>query len=157
MTFSMSVNSKVLKNQVTGMKRSFFSFKETCQFMGHTKNLLLIDVKGPAVITCMIHDVNLTSFCLKKYPKKNNILRGRVDKIGNQVVCEEGDAVNLSMSCENNKHCNKPSKMICKKLKPVFAKQLSLSHHSKLSKNKETTINCYFAKKNNDLDLNLKL
>ena len=159
MTFSFSVTGKVLKNQVTAMKRSFFSYKETCQLMGHGKNLLLIEPKGPAVLSCMIHDVNLTEFCLKKSGHKGNILRGRIDKVEKQVVCERGNAVNLKISCSDKKlkMCQSDTKKVCTSLRPIFANQLVLSHHSKLKNGKYDSINCYFVKDSdpNDLKLNL--
>jgi len=117
--------------------------------MGHGKNLLLIEAKGPGVITCMIKDVNLTDFCLKKLGEKGNVLRGRVDKVEKQVVCERGDAVNLRISCSSStlKMCKYKTKKACSSLRPLFANQLELSHHSKLKNSSGDTINCYFAKK----------
>ncbi len=151
MTFSIPVISKVLKNQVSGMKRSFFSLKETCHTMGHNKDLLLIDIKGPGVISCMINDVNLTNFCLKKMGTKGNVLRGRIDKIEKQVVCEMGDAVNITYRCQtkSQKICSSSSKKICQSFNKAFAYQLELSHHSKLKKGAFESVNCYYLKKAN--------
>lgn len=112
--------------------------------MGH-KHSLFITSKPPASLDCMGRSVVLTDFCDKIKKEGLSLLRGRLDPLTNQVVCEYGDGLVFSMRCHsgNSKYCES-AQLGCAGIQDVFAKGLKVSHSALLPDGGDHRLNCYF-------------
>lgn len=129
---------------MTGLKRDFYSPKDVCETMGH-KHSLLVSAKPPASVDCMGRVVLLNDFCAKIEKAGLALLRGRLDPLTNQVVCEYGDGLVFSMRCHsgNSRFCES-AQQGCEGIQNVFAKGLNISHAALLPDGGDHRLNCYF-------------
>ncbi len=113
------------------------------------KHSLLVSPKPPAHLDCMGEVVSLSEFCQKVHINKRfPLMRGVIDPVSNQVACESGEALTLSLRCHegNDRYC-KGAEAGCTELKSIFAFGLDLTHSSMLIDRGDQLLNCYFSKK----------
>jgi len=153
---TLAADAKVMEFKVSKQIRKTSSFKEACEVMGYSDNLL-VESKGMVALDCMGKIVKVNDFCAKKPQKGKAFLRGFINKKEKKVICQYGNSANLSLSCETRKtrkYCGAPAES-CRKLKNYFAKDLEVTHHSRLFANEQETLNCYFGKLNLDVEPDL--
>ena len=153
---ALASQAKVMEFKVSKQIRKNSTYKEVCEGMGFSDNLL-IEAKGMVALDCMGRIVKVNDFCAKHTQKGKSFLRGFIDKDEKKIICQYGNSANLSLSCETKqtrKYCDSPENS-CKKLQAFFAKDLEVTHHSRLFNNEKETLNCYFGKLNLDLDKDL--
>lgn len=116
--------TKVISFEPSNLSRKFHPFNEVCEHFGF-KNNLMINPQGNAELDCMSRRANITKFCISKYGK--GLLRGKVDKISKNVLCEFADTLRVKVECvgRDEKLCDKKEDS-CLKLKEVFAVGLDL-------------------------------
>lgn len=135
------------------MSRKFFEPKVACEKMGHHHNLIITPL-APAHLDCMGKRVSLNAFCmLVKEELSKPLLRGYVDPVTNQVVCEGGSATALRLECplgadeRLDRYCmdHKPG---CQRLGELYAQDLELSHSAFLeAKLNAKQLTCHFSAK----------
>ena len=148
--------SKVMEFKVSKQIRKSSTFKEACEAMGFRDNLL-VEAKGLVALNCMGRILKVSDYCAKQVQTKKSFLRGFINKTEKKVICQYGNSANLTLSCETKKtrkFCESPASS-CRKLKNYFARDLDVTHHSRLFKNEAETLNCYFGKLNLDVDPDL--
>ncbi len=153
---TLAVEAKVMEFKVSKQIRKSSTFKNACESMGFTNNLL-IEAKGMVALDCMGRLVKVNDYCAKQKQEGKSFLRGFIDKSEKKIICQYGNSANLSLSCETKKtrkYCTSPE-VSCKKLKNFFAHDLEVTHHSRLFENDRETLNCYFGKLNLDVDADL--
>lgn len=138
----MNLQAAVLKHEVSLAKYEEFEYAEVCEVMG-VKNAILISPKSLSEIECLNKTYSLIDFCLKKFPIEKMLTRGYVDQVKKKVICEMGETVMLTLSCDRRdfKYCFNPKKR-CEELRKIYANRLELTHFSMIEKN----LNCYFSK-----------
>ncbi len=138
--------SKVSKLEVTGLKKIRASYKEVCQLM-EKNHLVLIGAASTWQIDCMGDVVSVFDFCKRKISQKRIFLRGYVNQKDNEVICETGKTVYLSLACDKRHKglCVKPLES-CRKLNQIYAQELELVHHSLIPKDIDDALNCYYAR-----------
>lgn len=140
--FILNLHAAVIKNDVTGLKRKAFGLKEACEKAGF-EHLLLVEAASPVAVDCMGRELNVQSFC-EKIEGPSNLIRGFVSRSKSQVYCEYGEAVSLTLKCdqEHYKYCQNAKKG-CEDLRSVFAKKLELMHSSFTGT--PTNLNCHYS------------
>jgi len=154
MTFASS--ARVMEFKVSKQARKSSTFKEACEAMGFRNNLL-VESKGLVALDCMGRILKVNDYCAKQVQTGKAFLRGFINKAEKKVVCQYGNSANLSLSCETKKtrkYCESPVTS-CRKLKNYFARDLEVTHHSRLFKDEAETLNCYFGKLNLDVEPDL--
>lgn len=138
-------SAQILSHEVTGLRRDFYAPKDVCETMGH-KHSLIVTARPPAELDCMGRMVQLTDFCQKIEKSGLSLLRGRLDPLTDQVICEYGDGLVFSMRCHsgNSKYCE-DAQSGCKGIQDVFAKGLRVSHAALLPDGGDHRLNCYFS------------
>lgn len=105
---SLSASANVLDFKVSKQFRVQGTFKEVCETMGYSDNLL-IEAKGLVALDCMGRVVKINDFCLRKKEKKRVFLRGYLNPKDSSVICQYGNSASLSLSCETKKN----QKLLC--------------------------------------------
>src|SRR5690606_10644335 len=95
---TLSAHAAVIKNDITGLKREVFTLKQACSQAGF-KHLLLVEAKDAISVDCIGRELKARDFCAK-IEGRAPFLRGFVSKATGQVFCEFGDAVSLTLSCD---------------------------------------------------------
>lgn len=135
--------------EAEGLRRDFFTLKEACEEMGHQHNLL-IKAQPPSQVDCMGRLIQATDFCLKKERSgRPPLLRGVIDRVEDQVVCETGLAVQLGLDCQGSRgrrYCDEPETG-CQELGQVFARKLVLAHSAVTGLGEDTRLNCFYSAK----------
>lgn len=116
------------------------------------KELLMIDIVNSTTIDCMTDKVTAKEFCQKKLKDDKLFVRGFVDKKKEEVVCQKGHNVLLSLSCDEKHlfYCSKSSKKGCLALKRHFAINHEFIHSSILREKDIHILNCYYSAKQNE-------
>lgn len=135
---------EVLKHEISGLERKTYPFKEVCKSISEN-HVLLTQIVSTTKLDCMGKVVDTFDFCAKKNKSLKNLIRGYTNKNLNEVICEFGKSVHLSLSCDKKHkvYCKEPEKS-CKHLGGFFAKQLNFSHHSLVEKDIDNILNCYY-------------
>jgi hypothetical protein len=150
--FSFSSFSTGTKFKIPKQKRAYYDYEEACSKVGFTENLL-VDAVGVRALNCMGERVQLAKICLidKKF-KFEPFLRAYLDLKNKKVVCQFGKQALLTLSCEHEKtrtFCGAPKKS-CQRFQKKFARELILSHHSRLFKGDQELLHCYYSYSKND-------
>lgn len=137
---SFGAQARLLQNEITGRETSTLSFRESCESLGH-QDSLLVDPVGTDQLDCMGKKISIIDVCLKK--REAQFLK--VSLLKNEVLCEYGKQVFLTISCdERDAHYCSESLKSCEKLQKIFALKLNLFRHSVVSREKEKVLNCLF-------------
>jgi hypothetical protein len=142
--FSNLVHSKILKDEVSLVKNTEFSFQEVCFGMTKRKSEL-IEVQSISSLDCMGTVVSAGKFCYKKMAHDPYYIRGVVDSENKKVLCKSAKKVILKYGCYKGEKLCEDSEIGCFKLQEKLAARLGLSHHSKSLDSK--VLNCYFTPK----------
>ena len=154
--FSNLAMAKILKDEVSLIKNTEFSFQEVCLEM--TKRVSeLIEVKSISSLDCMGTVINVGKFCYKKMAHDPYYIRGIVNSEKKVVLCKSAKKVILKYGCYKGESLCKDTEIGCFKLQEKLAARLRLSHHSKSLDNSAgiKVLNCYFTPKD-DSYLKLK-
>jgi hypothetical protein len=142
LSLSQPLYAAILKHETTQLKLHEHTYADFCQTM-NAKNATLISDVGMGEIECFNQKFKITDFCLQKDPQAKHITRGYPLDKEKKVLCEEGKAVMVSVSCdERDLHFCLDPKKGCEQLQKIYAVRFEVVHYSMLDKN----LNCYFAK-----------
>lgn len=148
--FASTAWSKVVDHSVTMKRIELFTMKEACQLLGHT-DLLLVDKKDRSHLDCMGTYEKVSDFCEKKMPKVDNLTRGYIDHVSNQVICERGSNVTLKVACDKRDlHLCKKPRLGCEKLGKIFALRHEVFRSTLVKFSKGRALNCIFSARENE-------
>ena len=147
--FLFSASGEVLQYQVSGLQKKRFEYKEVCKELG-IQHLLMVHPINTRKLDCMGTEVDVALFCEQRFGGNKEFLRSYVNKNMEEVVCELGKSVTLSIGCDkkDKKWCKQPPRS-CNKLKDYYARNLELVYNSHLKKDVDDVLNCYYTVKNN--------
>jgi hypothetical protein len=141
-----------------GLRRDFHAPKTACEQMGHHHSLI-VTLRPPAAIDCMGSEILASDFCEKVHrTDRPALLRGLIDPVSEQVVCESGVALTLMLNCVGQtarRFCDDP-KAGCEELKSIYGRGLDLNHFSVTGLGEASRLQCYFTRKTpkaDELDL----
>lgn len=143
--FSVSAHAKILKDEVSLIKETQFSFHEVCLEMTKRK-AELIEKKSISKLDCMGAEVDVGKFCYKKMAHDPYYIRGVVSSTSKEIICKSAKKVILKYFCKVGSPICKDAELGCFMLQEKLAARLKLSHFSKNS----NELNCYFSPKNDD-------
>jgi hypothetical protein len=151
--FSSNCFSSGTRFSIPKQKRAYYSFKEACNRVGYSETLI-VEAIGVRALNCMGAQVQISKICLteKKF-KLEPFIRGYADLKNKKIVCQFGKQALLTLSCENEKtrkYCNNPKKS-CERFNKKFASELDLSHQSRLFKNDQELLHCYYTYSKNEM------
>lgn len=140
---SLPVFGKVLKYDITGYKRAYYSYKEVCTKLG-LKELLLVDYVDALHLDCMGTKISVKDFCLQEN-KGHNLLRGYVNPRLKEVTCQYGSGAFVSIACDKRDKylCAKP-KEGCERLNKTYALSHKLVEYSLIEKDVDNVLNCMY-------------
>jgi hypothetical protein len=148
--------AKILKDEVSLIKDTSFSFQEVCLKMTKRK-AELIEMNSITALDCMGTIIDVGKFCYKQMAHDPYYIRGAVNSKSKKVICKSAKKVIIKYECYDGESLCKDAEIGCFKLQERLAARLRLSHHSisTLGSSGLKVLNCYFTPKD-DSYLKLK-
>jgi hypothetical protein len=122
MSFS---DAKVLNFELVNADKHFFSFLEVCESIGKIEFPSLIGAIDQRSLNCLKSNVQVSTFCKKRFNKNVRYTRGVVDLKKRRIFCEQADRVYLKYRCDTGSLCEQ-KEFACEYFQSEFARNLSL-------------------------------